>query len=148
MGRGILQKKSHLHGILLIAQYSLLLGWISGRPDKIIRGKNFTIISTARECFQIFPRLLRGDARYLFRQKFIHGHSHCRSCHLNICQIWFCNTPPGHMTVNNYFLVLEKPKNLKWRNLVQYNSMRFLMTTMAQKLKKNYSNYIKILAHN
>ena len=53
----ITKEKSHLHGILLIDQYSLLLGWISGRPDKIIRGKNLAIISSASECFHILTRL-------------------------------------------------------------------------------------------
>ena len=43
------KEKSHSHGILLIAQYSLFLGWISGRSDQVIRGQNFTIVSTARE---------------------------------------------------------------------------------------------------
>ena len=45
----ITKEKSHLHGISLIAQYSLFLGWISGRSDQVIRGQNFTIVSTARE---------------------------------------------------------------------------------------------------
>ena len=71
----ITKEKSHLHGILLIAQYSLLLGWISGRPDQVICRQNFTIVSTARECFQILPRLFWGYAPYFFSQKFIQGHS-------------------------------------------------------------------------
>ena len=85
------KEKSHSHGILLIAQYSLLLGWISGRSNQVIRGKNFAIISTARECFQILPRLFWGDPPYFFSQKFIQGHSHCRSHLMDSCQVRFCN---------------------------------------------------------
>ena len=50
MGRGILQKKNPIRmGFSIWDQQSLLLGLISGRPDQIIRGQNFTIISTASE---------------------------------------------------------------------------------------------------
>ena len=45
----ITKEKSHSHGILLIAQYSLLLEWISGRSNQVICGKNLAIITTARE---------------------------------------------------------------------------------------------------
>ena len=45
----ITKEKSHSHGILLIAQQSLFLKWISGRSDQIIGGQNFTIVSTANE---------------------------------------------------------------------------------------------------
>lgn len=45
------KEKSHLHGIFLIDQYSLLLGWLCGSPNQVIRCQNFAIISTARECF-------------------------------------------------------------------------------------------------
>ena len=87
----ITKEKSHLHGILLIAQQSLLLGWISGRFDQIIRGQNFTILSTASECAQILPRLFRGDAPYLFSQKVAHSHSQCRSHFKNSCQVRLCD---------------------------------------------------------
>ena len=46
----ITKEKSHLHGILLIAQQSLFLKWISGRSDQVIRGQNLAIVSTASEC--------------------------------------------------------------------------------------------------
>ena len=90
MVRGIFQKKNPIRmGFSIGIQSSLFR--ISGRPDQVIRGKNLAIISTARECFQILPRLFWGDPPYFFSQKFIQGHSHCRSHLMDSCQVRFCN---------------------------------------------------------
>ena len=51
MARGILQKKNPIcMGFSIWDQYSLFLGWISGRSDQVIRGQNLAITSTASEC--------------------------------------------------------------------------------------------------
>lgn len=103
-GSGNISKKNPIRmGFSIWDQYSLFLGWISGRSDQIIRGQNFAIVSTASECAQILTRLFRANAPYLFCQKVAHSHSQCRSLVLNSCQVRLCDTPLDIMLLTTIF---------------------------------------------